>query len=92
MSTTATAVKLEFARRAKVIRTPEMERRLWHSRCGRYMVQQIDSRLERRTTFYAMRRRTDAPVPFWDIITRHKTRRAAEAACHRHARDQKGQS
>ncbi len=73
---------VEFVKRARRSDTAVSRRRIWRSTCNRYHL--IEAVLvlggERRTTWYAM------GPSLADLISRHRTRRAAERAIQRHAR------
>lgn len=79
------AAAIEFARRARRRTTLVARERTWLSTCGRYKVVEARSLFRGMPTVYYAEVRCDDGGPCkWDLISRHRTRRAAEIACGRH--------
>lgn len=82
---------VEFPRRPRRETTETSRRRIWPSRCGRFRVVEARSLYGLSTVFYAMER-VDLPACTWDILSRHRKRRPALAACQRRGRELAGRS
>lgn len=83
MSTT-TRDEIEFSRRGRRERTDCAERTIWISRCGRYRVVRSVYLFGHLPNVYYAQVLRDGRC--WDVISQHRKRRTAEAACRRDAR------
>jgi len=74
---------LKFRKRAVVEETDLYRRRSWDSRDGRFSVSEFTRHLEgNQRVFYAeVLCRLPDGRDVWDVISCHRTRRAAEKAC-----------
>lgn len=70
--------RLAWKKRAKRVDTELSRRRLWASTCGRYHVMEAVSNYGLPTAFYAL------GATLADMISKHRTRSAAENACEKH--------
>lgn len=75
---------LTFRRRGRVTETVAATWRTWFDLTGRYKV--VESKIPGLPVRYLAEVRVDLPCCTWDLISRHRKRRAAEAACQAHAR------
>lgn len=74
---------MQFATRARVERTDIYIRRIWMSRDGCYRVSEF-KRTDGTTVYYAERFGMCPIGPVWDVISRHRKKSTAIAACDRH--------
>ena len=81
-------------RRAAVDRSPAYagRRKVWPSACGRYRVVWRDEAYGVALTpeYHAMIR-GEPERPAWHLLSRHRRKHAAQAACERHARQAAGE-
>lgn len=83
---------LVFAKRGRVHETAVARRTVWVSRCGGYRVVRSHYTVGQRNgyadMFYAevAGASAGAGASGWQVISRHRKRRAAEAACQKHAK------
>lgn len=83
---------LVFAKRGRVHETAVARRTVWVSRCGGYRVVRSHYTVGQRNgyadMFYAEVAGAGAGIGAsgWQVISRHRKRRAAEAACQKHAK------
>jgi hypothetical protein len=80
-----TAYDLEFARRAKVRETPVAKLRRWQTSGGRFAVIHVRSLFGLPPRWLAVERCEATGNE--RVISRHKTRAAAEAACRQRLRE-----
>lgn len=74
-------MSVTFHKRARVETCDFYRRRVWKSTCGGFRVSEFVSRLERRKAYYAERRsRGTWGGEHWAVISRHRSRTAAEVA------------
>ena len=76
---------LDFVRRARVDRTDVATRSIYRSRCNRYRV------VYSKPLFSGLPRQWRAEVRRewgWDVLSKHRSRLAAEASCVKHLRSQ----
>lgn len=80
-------------RRPIVDRSPRYDghRKLWPSACGRYRLVWRDAAysVALPPMYHAMVCRKDGQRETWELLSRHRKRRRAAAACERHARCQR---
>ena len=90
---------IEWNKRAKRDETQVAERRTWKSKCGHYKVVETNIKYGRVTdrrgnyqgypVYYLAMRLNDPEISMWDIISDHRTRKAAVLQCeyfHEHGR------
>jgi len=77
---------LEFPKRGKLEETDLGTLRVWRSKCGRFAVVYRKSHYGLGEAWKVMRRRVVAGQDGWDIVSRHRTRKAAFRAAARLAR------
>ena len=81
---------LTFPKRPRRDQTIAADRKLWTSKCRRYRVTfsrcRYGPRDERGIPDVCYAQYFDQEFGVWDVLSRHRSRRAAERACQRHAR------